>query len=85
MGAQSTNVLGRQFELVAMVVGGCRLESSDLNTSPSRIELLAQAKEEPAAGLEHNVHFPVFGVGQELALELPRTTAKIQVCIFFAG
>ena len=62
---------------VAKVVGGCRLESSDLNT--------AQAKEGPAAWLEHSVHFPVLGVGQELALELPRTTAKVQVCIFFAG
>ena len=43
------------------------------------------AKEGPAAWLEHSVHFPVIGAGQELALELPQTTAKIQVCIFFAG
>jgi hypothetical protein len=70
-----------------MVVGGCRLESSDLNTALSRIGLLAQAKEGPAAWpwLEHSVHFPVFGAGQELALELPQTTAKIQGCISFAG
>ena len=85
MGAQSTSVPGRQFALVAKVVGGCRLESSDLNTALSRIGLLAQAKAGPAAWLEHSVQIPVFGVGQELALELPRTTAKIQVCIFFAG
>ena len=85
MGAQSTNVPGRQFALVATVVGGCRLESWDSNTALTRIGLLAQAKEEPAAWLEHSVHFPVIGVGQEPALELPRTTAKIQVCIFFAG
>ena len=85
MGAQSISVPGRQFALVAMVVGGCRLESSDLNTALSRIGLLAQAKEGPAAWLEHSVHFPVIGAGQELALELPQTTAKTQVCIFFAG
>ena len=87
MGAQSTSVPGRQFALVAKVVGGCRLESSDLNTALSRIGLLAQAKEGPAAWLEHSVQIPVFGVGQELALELPRdrTTAKIQGCISFAG
>jgi hypothetical protein len=85
VGAQSTSVPGRQFALVAMVVGGCRLESSDLNTALSRIGLLAQAKEGPAAWLEHSVHFPVFDVGQELALELPRTTAKIQVDTCFAG
>ena len=60
------------------------LESSDLNTVLTRIEVLAQAKEGAAAWLEHSVHFSVFGVGQELAPELPRTTAKIQVCIFFA-
>ena len=30
VGAQSISVPGRQFALVAMVVGGCRLESSDL-------------------------------------------------------
>ena len=63
----------------------CRLESSDLNTALSRIGLLAQAKEGPAAWLEHSVHFPVIGAGQELALELPQTTAKIQGCISFAG
>jgi hypothetical protein len=87
VGAQSTSVPGRQSALVATVVGGCRLESSELNTALTRIEVLAQAKEGPAAWLEHSVHFLVFGVGQELALELPRTTAKpeIQVCIFFAG
>ena len=85
MGAQSTSVPGRQFALVATVVGGCRLESWDLNTALSRIGLLAQAKEEPATCLGHCLHFSVIGVGQELALELPRTTAKIQVCIFFAG
>ena len=85
MGAQSTNVPGRQFALVATVVGGCRLESSDLNTAPTRIGLLAQAKEGPAAWLEHSVHFPVVEAGQELVLELPRTTAKMQVCIFFTG
>ena len=61
-GAQSTSVPGRQFALVATVVGGCRLESSDLNTALTRIEVLAQAKEGPAAWLEHSVHFPVFGV-----------------------
>jgi hypothetical protein len=77
VGAQSTNVHGRQFALVATVVGGCRLESSDLNTALSRIGLLAQAKEGPVAWLEHSVHFPVIVAGQELALELPRTTAKI--------
>ena len=85
MGAQSTSVPGRQFALVAKVVGGCRLESSDLNTALSRIGLLAQAKEGPVAWLEHSVHFPVIGAGQELALELPQTTAKIQGCISFAG
>ena len=85
MGAQSISVPGRQFALVAKVVGGCRLESSDLNTALSRIGLLAQAKEGPAAWLEHSVHFPVIGAGQELALELPQTTAKIQGCISFAG
>ena len=85
MGAQSTSVPGRQSALVATVVGGCRLESSDLNTALTRIEVLAQAKEGPAAWLGHCLHIPVIGVGQELALELPRTTAKIQVCIFFAG
>jgi hypothetical protein len=85
VGAQSISVPGRQFALVAMVVGGCRLESSDLNTALSRIGLLAQAKEGPAAWLEHSVHFPVIGAGQELALELPQTTAKIQGCISFAG
>jgi hypothetical protein len=58
---------------------------ADLNTALTRIEVLAQAKEGPAAWLEHSVHFPVFGVGQELALELPEITAKIQVYIFFAG
>ena len=73
MGAQSTSVPGRQFALLDTVVGGCRLESSDLNTALTRIEVLAQAKEGPAAWLEHSVHFPVFGVGQELALELPGT------------
>ena len=85
MGAQSTNIPGRQFALIATVVGGCRLESSDLNTALSRIGLLAQAKEELATCLGHCLHSPVIGVGQELALELPRTTAKIQVCIFFSG
>jgi hypothetical protein len=85
VGAQSISVPGRQFALVAKVVGGCRLESSDLNTALSRIGLLAQAKEGPAAWLEHSVHFPVIGAGQELALELPQTTAKIQGCISFAG
>ena len=85
MGAQSTNTPGRKFALAATVVGGCRLESWDSNTSLSRIGLLAQAKEEPAAWLEHSVHSPVVGAGQKLALELPRATAKIQVCIFFAG
>ena len=85
MGAQSTNVPGRQFALVATVVGGFRLESWDSNTALTRIELLAQAKEGSLAWLEHSVRFPVIGVGQEPALELPRTTAKIQVCIFFAG
>ena len=39
--AQSTSVLGRRFALVAKVVGGCRLESSDSDTVLSRIGLLA--------------------------------------------
>ena len=73
------------FQTMCGQTSCCRLESSDLNTALSRIGLLAQAKEGPVAWLEHSVHFPVFGVGQELALELPRTTAKMQVCIFFAG
>ena len=85
MGAESTSVPGRQFALLDTVVGGCRLESWDSNTALTRIELLAQAKEGSLAWLEHSVHFPVIGVGQEPALELPRTTANIQVCIFFAG
>ena len=79
MGSKSTSVPERQSALYATVVGGCRLESSDLNTAPTRIGLLAQAKEGPAAWLEHSVHFPVVDAGQELALELHRTTAKIQV------
>ena len=58
---------------------------ADLNTALTRIEVLAQAKEWLAAWLEHNVHFPVFGVGQELTLELPEVTAKIQVCVSLAG
>ena len=57
----------------------------DLNTTLSRFGLLAQAGGGAVAWLKHPVHFPVFGVGQKLALELPRTTAKIQVCISFAG
>ena len=79
MGSQSTSVPERQSALYATVVGGCRLESSDLNTAPTRIGLLAQAKEGPAAWLQHSVYFPVVDAGQELALELHRTTAKIQV------
>ena len=85
LGSKSTSVPERQFALYATVVGGCRLESSDLNTAPTRIGLLAQAKEGRVAWLEHSVQFPVVGASQELALELPRTTAKIQVSYSSAG
>ena len=51
--------------------------------------MLAQAKEGheegPAAWLEQSVHSPVIGAGHGLALELPQTVAKIQVCTFFTG
>ena len=44
VGAQPANAPGRQFALVAGVVGGCRLGPPGLGTALSRVGLPAQAK-----------------------------------------